>query len=505
MGDNLRVLLDINIFSSFEDYSGICVKLNELSRRLNPKSILLKHPKSIEYLDTLDENTKRILPSNLAFCAFLDNYPSPMNDLEFNTNVGYLKGTNNDLENHLLYAVYTNSVTYLITENQMIHQKSTKLGLKDRVLYLDEALDFFKEFYSIQKRQSLPQIKQRPIIQVSVDDPIFDSPREEYPEFNDWYNEKARLGRKCWCYFKESGKLGAVMIFNGEDFDVIKTDPILPEKRRFKICTFKIDQVGYKLGELLLKKAFDYCIDNSITETYLTHFAKSEFDYLVNLMTEYGFIDIGANENGETVFFKDLNPTPNQLMFCDYKEIFKKYYPLFYDGNRVKKLVVPIRPQYHEKLFTDYVKRTSITLNEYFGDFIIEGNTIKKAYISHSPIKNLKKGDILLFYRSEDHKELTSLGVLEEFKTNLTSPEEIMNIVGKRTVYSSGEIEDMVKKPASVMIFTMHLHLKSPISLNVLKENNILKGPPQTITEITHGAYEKIRDLGGINDNLTIH
>lgn len=196
---------------------------------------------------------------------------------------------------------------------------------------------------------------------------------------------------------------------------------------------------------------------------------------------------------------------PKILIFFDYKDIFKKYYPLFYDGNRVKKLVVPIRPQYHEKLFTDYVKRTSITLNEYFGDFIIEGNTIKKAYISHSPIKNLKKGDILLFYRSEDHKELTSLGVLEEFKTNLTSPEEIINMVGKRTVYSSREIEEIVKKPASVMIFTMHLHLKSPIPLTVLKENNILKGPPQTITEITHGAYEKIRDLGGINDNLTIH
>lgn len=254
MGDNLRVLLDTNIFSSFEDYSDISGKLNELSRRLNPKAILLKHPKSIEYLNTLDEDTKRILHSKLAFCAFLNDYPSPINDLEFNTNVGYLKGTNNDLENHLLYAVYTNSVTYLITENRMIHQKSTKLGLKDRVLYLNEALDFFKEFYSIQKRQSLPQIKQRPIINVNVDDQIFDSLREEYPEFNNWYNEKARLGRECWCYIKESGKLGAVLIFNGEDFDVIKTDPLLPEKGVLRYVHSRLIKLDINWGNCYLKK-----------------------------------------------------------------------------------------------------------------------------------------------------------------------------------------------------------------------------------------------------------
>ena len=107
------------------------------------------------------------------------------------------------------------------------------------------------------------------------------------------------------------------------------------------ITVLKFDHEGYNLDEVLLKKAIDHCIDNSIDELYLNHIIQSNYDHLVNLVTEYGFFNIGLNKNGENVFFKDLKPDNRQLMFCNYDDIFKKYvitsysihYTKLYDHN----------------------------------------------------------------------------------------------------------------------------------------------------------------------------
>jgi len=497
----LKVLLDANIFIHGKDDFEVLTILTELFNLFTKKETILIHPSSIKEIKN-EINEKILL--KLDSYSFLEQPPSHLQDLTFNSIVGSSNTSKDKIENDILYSVYKDAVNYLVTENKNIHKKSVQLNIKDRVLSLNEALEFFKEFYSIKKRYTLPQLKLIPLYKLDVADSIFDSLRVNYPKFNDWYSKNALEGMKCWCY-QNNGKIGAILIFSNDDYEIIDTDPPLPKKRRFKIHVLKFDHEGYNLDEVLLKKAIDYCIDNSIDELYLNHIVNSNYDHLVNLVIEYGFFNIGLNKDGETVFFKDLKPDKRQLMFCSYDDIFKKYYPIFYDGTRVKKLVVPIRPEYHEKLFMDYNKKTSITLDEYFGDPVIKGDTIKKVFLSHSPVKNIKKGDILLFYRSCDYKEITSLGVLDEFKKDLTSPEEIMNFIGNRTVYSAKEIEEIAKKPTTVLIFNMHFHLSSPISLDTLKKRKILKRPPQTITELTNTCYEEIMDLGGFNGDLTIH
>ncbi|MBB6497326.1 hypothetical protein [Methanococcus maripaludis] len=501
----MRVLLDTNIFIYREDDSEISEELQELSRLLNERATILIHPKSREDIrkDT-DEERKQVMLSKLNSYACLEYPPSPGNDSTFNSTVGSPRRSNDDIDNHILYAVYRNAVNYLITEDRGIHKKAVQLGLKNRVLSLNEALGVFNEYYREISRKTLSQIKHIPIHNLHLTDPIFNSLRDDYPEFDDWFSRKASEGRKCWCYLNE-GNIGAILIYTANDNDPILTNPPRCGKRRFKICTLKVDYLGHKLGELLLKQALDFCVDNSIDEIYLTHFAHSGFDHLVDLVMEYGFEDIGLNERGENVYLKSLNPSDSEIAACNINELFKKFYPKYYDGTQVKKFVIPIIPQYHERLFTGYHKRTNLTLKEWMGDFITEGNTIKKAYISHSSIRNMRKGDVLLFYRSRDHKELTTLGILEEFKAGLTSSEEIINMVGKRTVYSAFEIEKIAKKPTTVMIFTMHFHLDSPIPLKVLKANSILRGPPISVTEISHSGYEQIKELGGVNGNLTIH
>ena len=86
------------------------------------------------------------------------------------------------------------------------------------VLSLNEAVEFFKEFYSIKKRYVLPQIKLMPIYKLNVKDSIFDSLRDDYPEFNEWYSKNAIDGMKCWCY-QNNGKIGAILIFSNDDYE----------------------------------------------------------------------------------------------------------------------------------------------------------------------------------------------------------------------------------------------------------------------------------------------
>jgi len=138
-------------------------------------------------------------------------------------------------------------------------------------------------------------------------------------------------------------------------------------------------------------------------------------------------------------------------------------------------------------------------------EFIVEGNTIKKAYLCHSKTKGLKEGDILLFYRSNDVRELTSLGVVEKVYENVTEPNQIVSYVGKRSVYSRKEIEEMVNKPTKVILFKWHLHFENPLKYKNLLDYQILKGPPQAIIKISHDKYLKIKGEVKINDRYTFN
>jgi len=169
----------------------------------------------------------------------------------------------------------------------------------------------------------------------------------------------------------------------------------------------------------------------------------------------------------------------------------------------VKKFVVPIYPEFHDKLFTDSKNRQT-KVYEFAKEFIVEGNTIKKVYISHSRIKAIKPGDLLLFYRSGSHKKVTSLGVVENVYPGIEDTDEILKMVGKRTVFTRGEIEAM-KKPVLIILFRHHFHLKNPLRISELKAKDILRGPPQSITEIKHSSYIKIKEVGGIDERFTIH
>lgn len=116
--------------------------------------------------------------------------------------------------------------------------------------------------------------------------------------------------------------------------------------------------------------------------------------------------------------------------------------------------------------------------------------TLSKTYLSKSNA-NLKPGDIVLFYETPN-KEISEIGVVEEFHKNL-SYEKIISIVGKRSVYSSNELKSFEGKNTVILfIFSKKIN---KITKKELIKSNIIKSHPQSTQRIDEEKYIEFKKL----------
>jgi predicted nucleic acid-binding protein len=508
----MRILIDTNIFIYRENHAVIPDSLQKLISSLNKKNVkILIHPESIADLKRdQDETRMSISLSKLKTYIILESPPDYKKDSTFLNIVGIPSKINDEIDNAIIYSLYRNAVSFLVTEDKGLHKKAIALGIKDRTLSIDEANEIYGE--KEKNITYLPALKNDSMHSLDINDSFFDSLKTGYGDasFKKWFKEKSEDGRKCFVHHKPDGSIGALLVYKDEN-EPLNSNPVFPKGRRLKLCTFKVVYVGNKIGELFLKLAVNFCIENDIDEMYLTYIKKGDnYDYLIELIDEYGFKNVGRlNETDEIIFLKRLVPEFSEESSLNPIDISKKFYPSFYDGHIINKFIVPIQPIWHNKLFTEY-KSNSIrfrqpTLLEFSGEFVVEGNTIKKAYLSNSRISTISPGDLVLFYRSKDEKKITTIGVVEEVHSSLTDVEEIIRLVGKRTVYSFDDVSSMSKKPTTVILFTWHCHLTNPLSLDDLISEKVLKGAPQSIMRISHEKYLIIKNRGAINERFTIN
>jgi hypothetical protein len=478
--------------------------LQNLTRLLSDLgATILVHPSSFEEISSIREQKKRdVMLSKIRAYSILESPPLPKEPDEFFTLIEASANAQICVDNLLLFTVYRNAVDYLVTEDRGIHRNAAKLGITNRVLTIEETLQELKKFQVRDRVFTTPAIVMLPVNNLDIDDPIFDTLKQDYGAgFIPWFEKICKAGRKCFVNYREDGRLGALLIFKHED-EAIDSVPPLPKKKRLKLATFIVSHVGQRIGELFIRLAVDLAINNKTDEIYLTHFIKDN-DYLVDLITEYGFNHVADKAGNEAVFIKSLVCDQDACSRLSPLQLHKRYYPSFYDGPSVKKFVVPIQPAFHDRLFTDY-RRRRVSLTEFFGEFLSEGNSIKKVYITHARIRKISPGDLILFYRSDDTKGITSVGVVESFHPGLENVDEISLFVTRRTVYSQVEIERM-DKPLSVILFTHHFHFPRPVLYRDLLNNGILAGPPQVISEVTNEKYSWILEKSGIDRRFAFH
>ena len=154
---------------------------------------------------------------------------------------------------------------------------------------------------------------------ISITDTFFDSLREGYPEFDNWWKTKCVGQRRpCWVVYNHDDLIGLVVRKDetGKDTDATKKFTKI-----LKICTFKVrpEQRGKKLGEILLKKILWFARQNEYDSTYFTAYSKQTS--LIALFENYGFENTAAKDDGELVFERAfpksrLEQVEDESTFC---------------------------------------------------------------------------------------------------------------------------------------------------------------------------------------------
>ena len=486
----MRFLLDTNILIPLED--SLIPLADSLAHFVRLASEhghqLVYHPASeddIKRDPNLDRRTRTLQRLKQYTC--LDTRPHcPWNTSQTDAN--------DASDNEILYALRCDAVHALVTEDRGIHDKAKARGLVARVYTIQTAEDWLRRLH---EKQSvlLPNIEEVELYSLTprLGDPFFDSLRDGYDKFDEWFRAKAREGRKAWLTRESDGHPGAICIFAHQNHEKITDEGQILRGAALKLSTFKVGLAvrGRKIGELFLKAAFRYATAHGLQEIFL-HGDVDQHHFLFELLEDFGFSRVGTHpgSNGRDAVYLKEHPIEAPEVLLEPFEYLRKFFPHFRHDEAVAKFIVPIQPNFHQILFPDYAATSGQQL-PLFQAVNQAGNAIKLAYLCHAPTKTMSPGDIVLFYRSGDERAITSLGVVESYET-MDDSEAVASRVKRRTVYSMEEISKIVSQSTRVMLFRLVKHFQQAPSLEWLKYKSITKGAPQSIMKINTAAFERV-------------
>lgn len=486
----MNILLDTNIIIPLEDTSKILDSSFAEMRRLaaEQQHCLYVHPMQVEDINR-DKNAERkqIVLSRLNQYSKIDN-PPVLTDDEC-IKLGLSQPNDHDkVDNNILFALYRGAVHLLVTNDEGIHKKASKIGIQDKVYRLEQFLVFLRRYSNQPVAYTYTGVKERYMYEIDKSQSFFDSLRQAYEGFDNWYQKSAEKQRKCWCIEDNNGNIAAICIYKFEENEKLTDDGETTQGKILKLCTFKVDVSarGKKLGERLLYIAFDFCVKNGVHWAYL-HTYGEEQKTLVGLCEEYGFYRLGKYKKDD-VYIKPMKLKQEDLGSL---ESLKRYYPFFQDNNTVQKYIIPIQPRYHEDLFPDFSSMKGSLFESDQSLYSSQGNTIKKAYLCHSNTKSLKKGDVVLFYRSTDKKSIQCMGIVEDafISDNI---EEVFPKIAKRTVYTHSDLEEILSKDTLIILFRF-IPLNDEISWKKIQSVGI-KGNIQSIRKISNEQYTALNE-----------
>lgn len=489
MPKQLTLLLDTNVLiplqDSFAVLSDCLASFHRLA--LTGGHRLVYHPASLEDFGRDADAARRA--RNL---EHIRRYPALENPAKCPWN-SPATSPNDACDNEILYALECDAAHALVTEDKGLLTKARGRGLGHRTYNIQTAEDWLRRLHQ-PFDVTLPNIDDVPLHSLTpeLSSAFFDSLRDGYTGFDDWFRKKSRENRKAWVCRDEAGVLGALCVYDIQTDEVITEEGHRLEGRALKLCTFKVGQSvrGRKIGELFLKAAFRFGTENACEHIFI-HADVEQHGYLVNLLVDFGFDDVGTY-GSDRVFVKrhPVNaPEPEGLSAHEYV---RRFFPHYLADHHVQKFLVPIQQGFHQILFPDY----HALQPQLFATRGSVGNAIKLAYLCHAASKQIRPGDVLLFYRSEDEQAITSLGVVDQFE-ELSDAAMIAAMVSRRTVYSIKEIEAMAARPTKVILFRHIKHFPAPTSLKRLRNDGVVTGNIQSITKISDVSFSRVLTASG--------
>lgn len=340
---------------------------------------------------------------------------------------------------------------------------------------------------------------------LNLDDPFFDSLKNDYQEFIVWFNRKGEEGARAYVSYDDANNLQAFLYLKIEDSEVIDVEPALERLKWLKVGTFKIIPHGTKLGERFVKKILDHAIVSRATGIYLTVFPTHEG--LVRLLLKYGFEKRAEKNtaNGvEDVLVKRLDTIKGNTLLD---------YPLV-NVAAGRKFVLSIWPEFHTQLFPE-----SKLFNETYDliQDVSHTNSIHKVYICFMQgVQALRSGDLVVIYRTGDgqgsahyRSVATSICIVEEVHTraSFASMAEFLQYCEAHSVFSRGDLINWYGKdrPLYVIKMTYNIALTKRLIRKVLIEDLGIASDYWGFFEITNEQFANILNLGQVDESIIIN
>jgi len=491
----MRVLLDTNILIHREANRVVNEEIGTLFNWLDKlgyeKCI---HPFSVQELEKhSDPDVVKTIQAKIRNYNLLKTLAPETQEIEA-LRKKYDSNNNDNIDTSLLKELFAKRVNFLITEDRKIHTKAAELGISNFIFTIDDFLEKVTSENPALSEYKVLSVRKKYFGEIDLKDSFFDSFREDYNQFDAWFNKKS--DEEAYICQSDKGEMLAFLYIKreGEGENYSDIEPAFSKKNRLKIGTFKVISNGYKLGERFLKIVFDNALNYHVDEIYVTLFKKTEeHERLIGLLEDWGFYDYGIKHTptgNELVFVKDFHPQPDHHQP-------KFTYP-FIDRNR-RYFIVPIYPEYHTELLPDSILKT-----ESPKDFIENEphrNAIQKVYICRSIFRDLIPGDIIVFYRTGGfyRSVTTTVGVVDEVIHDIDNEDHFIQLCRKRSVFTDDELRkhwryNSHNRPFIVNFlylysFPKRLNLERLIELGIIAD---VRSAPRGFVEITLDQFNII-------------
>ena len=272
----IKILLDTNIFIYLEDNKILEDKILLLTKRLydSDEYKIVIHPKTKDEIEKMKDTVQKdIFKSKIAVYKQIIN--PPVADKSFHEIVG-CKNTHDEIDNELLFSIKRNCVSYLITNDIDLKKKSFKVGLNDRVLSIDEALEVFNPLAET-KAKKPPFIEEKFLYELDINDSFFDGLKEDYYGFEKWFENKQRQDAKAFVTMENNKITSFLMLKEEDEFEKYNSfEKKLSPLKRLKVSTMKVSDTGKRIGETFIKLMVQRAIDLDVEEIYVTVFDKQK-------------------------------------------------------------------------------------------------------------------------------------------------------------------------------------------------------------------------------------
>lgn len=232
--------------------------------------------------------------------------------------------------------------------------------------------------------------------EIDLNDPFFQSLRDDYTGFDDWFKRKSE--QDAFVQYDDNNKIIGFLYLKIECDFVDDVTPNISAKNILKVGTFKIEAHGTKMGEQFIKIITDYAVNEDADICYVTIYEKH--NSLINLVQQFGFElygTKGTNSHKENVYIKQMKKITGDI---------NKDFPLI-NLNSSRKYLLSIYPEYHSIMFLDSILTTA---DKNIIKDVSYTNSIHKIYVcSMEAVQRLKYGDIVVIYRTADNSKMPNI------------------------------------------------------------------------------------------------